>query len=55
MTPGAQQLLVEGAWFCIWAVIIGVLAWMIGEPWVRVPFEALLGGWGALSAFRLLA
>jgi hypothetical protein len=55
MTPGTQRLLVEGAWFCIWAVIVGAMAWLFGEPSTRVPLEALLGGLGALGAFRLLA
>jgi hypothetical protein len=55
MTPGTQRLLVEGAWFSIWAVIVGAMAWLFGEPSTRVPLEALLGGLGALGAFRLLA
>jgi hypothetical protein len=55
MSPRTQRLLAEGAWFVIWAVIIGVMAWLIGQPSSRVPFEALLGGLGALSAFRLLS
>jgi hypothetical protein len=54
MSPGTQRLLAEGAWFAIWAMIIGVMAWLIGQPSARVPFEAILGGLGALSAFRLL-
>lgn len=54
MTPREQRLLAEGAWFCIWTAIIGVMAWLIGQPWDRIPFEAVLGGAGALSAFRLL-
>jgi hypothetical protein len=54
MTPGTQRLLVETGWFCIWTAIIWLIAWLIGQPRARLPFEAVLGGLGALSAFRLL-
>lgn len=54
MTPRRQRLLAEGAWFSIGTVIVGALAWLFGEQRAILPFEALLGGLGALSAFRLL-
>jgi hypothetical protein len=49
-----QRRSVYWAWFGIWAVIIGALAWLLGEPPNRVWYEALLGGLGALGAFQLL-
>jgi len=44
----------ETAWFCMWAVVMGIGAWMFEQPPNLIPLVAFLGGLGALAALRLL-
>lgn len=41
-------------WFCLWAAIMGVGAWLIDEPPSLIPWIAILGGLGAVGAAKLL-